>query len=130
MKNNIRIYDLLRQKLTSTTVIGEYENQKITVSQMLSIAAYCTKFIKDHFNVNERKYSDAIIALKTLELRLNNQNTNKLTTEQLKCVVDVIHEIADLHSQSDFSKQENEKIAFKLKALIDFYDKLQKEQSK
>lgn len=130
MKNNIRIYDLLRQKLTSTTVIGEYENQKITVSQMLSIAAYCTKFIKDHFNVNERKYSDAIIALKTLELRLNNQNTNKLTAEQLKCVVDVIHEIADLHSQSDFSKQENEKIAFKLKALIDFYDKLQKEQSK
>ncbi|MCI8603934.1 MAG: hypothetical protein HFE79_07300 [Ruminiclostridium sp.] len=97
---------------------------------MLSIAAYCTKFIKDHFNVNERKYSDAIIALKTLELRLNNQNTNKLTAEQLKCVVDVIHEIADLHSQSDFSKQENEKIAFKLKALIDFYDKLQKEQSK
>ncbi len=130
MKNNIRIYDLLRQKLTAATVIGEYENQKITVSQMLSIAAYCTKFIKDHFNVNERKYSDAIIALKTLELRLNNQNTNKLTAEQLKCVVDVIHEIADLHSQSDFSKQENEKIAFKLKALIDFYDKLQKEQSK
>lgn len=73
MKNNIRIYDLLRQKLTAATVIGEYENQKITVSQMLSIAAYCTKFIKDYFNVNERKYSDAIIALKTLELRLNNK---------------------------------------------------------
>lgn len=97
---------------------------------MLSIVAYCTKFIKDHFNINERKYSAAIIALKTVELQLNNQNTNKLTAEQLKCVVDVIHEIADLHSQSNFLKQKNEKIAFKLKALIDFYDKLQKENQK
>lgn len=130
MKSNITIYDLSRQRLTASTVIGEYENQKITVSQMLSIAAYCTKFIKAHFNVNERKYSFAIVALKMLELRLNNQNTDKLTAEQLKCVVDVIHEIADLHSQSDISKQENEKIAFELKALIDLYDKLKKEQSK
>lgn len=130
MKNNIQIYDLPRQRLTATTVIGEYGNQKITVSQMLSTAAYCTKFIKDHFDVNKGKYSIAIIALNILKLRLNNQNTDKLTAEQLKCVVDVIHEIADLHSQSDFSKQENEKIAFELKALIDLYDKLQKEQPK
>lgn len=130
MKSNITIYDLSRQRLTASTVIGEYGNQKITVSQMLSIAAYCIKFIKAHFNVDERKYSAAIIAIKMLELRLNNQNTDKLTAEQLKCVVDVIHEIADLHSQSDISKQENEKIAFELKALIDLYDKLQKEQSK
>lgn len=28
MKNNIRIYDLSRKKLTAATVIGEYENQK------------------------------------------------------------------------------------------------------
>ena len=45
-------------------------------------------------------------------------------------MVDVFHEIADLSTQSDIAKQENEKIATEIKMVIDFLDKLQKERQK
>lgn len=60
MFKGFRFYNLSRQKLTATTVLGEYGNQKITVSQMLTAAESCTKFIKDYFNVNKKPYSLAI----------------------------------------------------------------------
>lgn len=125
-----KIYNCSNIKFTSTTVLGEYDNRKITVSQMLTIAEYYTKFIRDNFDVNKRQYSLALTALKILKLRLNNQNPGKPTSEQLKSVVDVFREIADLHSQSEITKQENERIATELKMIIDFLDKLQKEKAK
>ena len=125
-----KIYDFSNQKLTGSTVLGEFEGQRITVSQMLTAAENCTKYIKEHFNVNQKAYSMTLIVMKILKLRLINQSTDKPTAEQLKCVVDVFHEIADMHAPSDISKQENEKIVFELKMIIDFWDKYQKEQPK
>lgn len=125
--NNFKIYDWSYQKLTSTTVLGEIDNQEITVSRMLFAAEYYTKFIREHFDVDEKPYSLTLIALNILKLRLNNQNPGKPTAEQLKSVVDVFHEIADLHSQPEITKQENERIANQLKMMIDILGKLQKE---
>ncbi len=130
MFKGFRFNNLSRQKLTATTVLGEYGNQKITVSQMLTAAESCAKFIKDHFNVNENPYSLAVIVLKLLKLRLNNQNTEKPTKEQLKCLVDVFHEIEDMKAQTDIEKRNNETIANEFKMIIDFLDKLQKESPK
>jgi len=125
MFKGFRFNNLSRQKLTPTTVLGEYGNQKITVSQMLTAAESCTKFIKDHFNENKKPYSLAIIVLNTLKLYLNNQNIGKPTKDQLKCLVDVLHEIEDLKAQTDTEKQKNEMIANELKMMIDFLDKEQ-----
>ncbi len=122
MFKGFRFKNLSRQKLTATTVLGEYENQKITVSQMLDAAKSCTKFIKEHFNVNEKPYSLAIIVLSTLKLYLNNQNIDKPAKEQLKCLVDVFHEIEDMKAQNDTEKQNNETIANRIKMMIDFLD--------
>ncbi len=97
---------------------------------MLADAKSCAKFIKDHFNVNDKPYSYAIIALNIMQLRLNNQIHDKLTAEQLKCVVDVFHEIEDMKAQTDIEKRNNETIANEFKMIIDFLDKLQKKSQK
>ena len=130
MIEKFRLYDFSNQKLTASTVLGEFEGQRITVSQMLTAAENCTKYIKEHFNVNQKAYSMALIVMRTLKLRLLNQNTDKPTAEQLKCTVDVFHEIADMQTQSDIVKQENEKISHELKMIIDFWDHYQKEPQK
>lgn len=118
------IYDLSNQVLTGTTVLGAYEGQKITVSKMLSVITSYIQFIKDHFDVNENnKYSIALAVLKVIKLRLNNNNNSKKpTAEQLKCLVDVFHEIADLQARSEVIKQANENKSVWLKAIIDFVE--------
>ncbi len=130
MVNKYMIYDLTNQKLYPTTVLGEFNNQKMTVSHMLTIIEYYVKFIKQHFDVNQRQYSLTLIALRISRLRLNNQNCRKPTAEQLKCVVDVFKEISDMHAQSEITKQENETKANELKLVIDLIDKIQKERQK
>ncbi len=127
MFKGFRFYNLCRQKLTATTVLGEYGNQKITILQMLTVAESCAKYIKDHFNINEKPYSFAIIVLNLLKLRLNNQNTEKPTKEQLKCLVDVFHEIEDMKAQTDIEKRNNETIANYFKMIIDFFYKEQQQ---
>jgi len=130
MIKNFNIYGFPPQNLTGSTILGEYDGHKVSVSQMLTATENCVKFIKKHFDVSEKPYSYAIIALNIIQLRLNNKNHDKLTAEQLSCVVDVFHEIADLSTQSDIAKPENAKIATEIKMVIDFLDKLQKERQK
>ncbi len=130
MIKNFNFYGFPQQNLTGSTILGEYDGHKIGVSQMLIAIENCVKFIKNHFNVKDKPYSYAIIALNIMQLRLNNKTHDKLTVEQLKCVVDVSHEIANLNSKSDIAKQENERTATELKMIIDFLDKLQKESQK
>ena len=130
MIKNFNFYGFPQQNLTGSTILGEYEGHKISVSQMLAATENCVKFIKKHFDVSEKPYSYAIIALNIIQLRLNNKNHDKLTVKQLRCVVDVFHEIADLHTQSDIVKQENERIATEFKMIIDFLDNIQKENQK
>lgn len=71
-------------------------------------------FIKNNFNVNERKYSITIIFLDSTRLALN-------ITEpiNLHIVVEVFHEIADLHSENAEQKRENEETAMVLDYLIE-----------
>ena len=115
-------FDFSKQQLTGTTVIGVYEGHKVTVSQMLSVITSYIKFIRDNFDVSDNnKYSIALAVLKIMKLRLNNNNNlKKPNAEQLKCLVDVFHEIADLQARSEVTKQANEKRAALSKAIIDF----------
>ncbi len=133
MVNKFKIYDFLNQELTASTILGEFEGQRITVSQMLTAidnCIRCIEYIKENFTVNQNTYSIALFAMKMLKRRLNNLKKDKLTVEQLKSTIDVFHEIADMQAKSDADKQKNEEIAFDLKMLIDFLDKYQKEQPK
>ena len=127
MIKNFNFYGFPQQNLTGSTILGEYDGHKISVSQMLIAIDNCVKFIKSHFNVKDNRYSYAIIALNIMRLRLYNKNHDKLTAEQVKCAIDVFHEIEDMKAQTDIEKRNNETIANEFKMIIDFLDKLQKE---
>ena len=76
-------------------------------------------FIKDNFDVDENRYSVTIIFLKSVQLVLNNGSADKPTKEDAHIIIDVIHEIADIHARNESEKKLNEEIAVSLNLLIE-----------
>lgn len=101
----------------ATTIIAIRENQKITVSDILKFIGYATDFIKVHFDVENKKYSQVLLFLKTVNLFYNNQSVKSPSTECLHFTLDVFHEILDMIYPN--LKKENAKIAITLNLMID-----------
>ncbi len=106
-------------KLQGSTVLATNGKENMTVSQMLKLTAYLIKFIKDNFDVDENRYSVTIIFLKSVQLVLNNGSADKPTKEDAHIIIDVMHEIADIHAKSEGEKKLNEEIAVALNLLIE-----------
>ncbi len=106
-------------KLQGSTVLAANGKDNLTVSQMLKSAEYLIKFIKDNFDVDEDRYSITIIFLKSVQLVLNNGSADKPTKEDAHIIIDVMHEIADIHAKSEGEKKLNEEIAAALSLLIE-----------
>ena len=106
-------------KLQGNTVLATNGKENLTVSQMLKSVEYLIKFIKDNFDVNENRYSVTIIFLKSVQLVLNNGSADKPTKEDAHIIIDVMHEIADIHAKSEGEKKLNEEIAAALSLLIE-----------
>ena len=106
-------------KLQGSTVLATNGKDNLTVSQMLKLTAYLIKFIKDNFDVDENRYSVTIIFLKSVQLVLNNGSADKPTKEDAHIIIDVMHEIADIHAKSEGEKKLNEEIAVALNLLIE-----------
>lgn len=106
-------------KLQGNTVLATNGKENLTVSQMLKSVEYLIKFIKDNFDVNENRYSVTIIFLKSVQLVLNNGSADKPTKDDAHIIIDVMHEIADIHAKSEGEKKLNEEIAVALNLLIE-----------
>ena len=106
-------------KLQGSTVLATNGKENMKVSQMLKSAAYLIKFIKDNFGVDESRYSVTIIFLKSVQLVLNNGSADKPTKEDAHIIIDVMHEIADIHAKSEGERKLNEEIAVALNLLIE-----------
>ena len=106
-------------KLQGSTVLATNGKENMTVSQMLMSAAYLIKLIKDNYDVDENRYSVTIIFLKSVQLVLNNGSADKPTKEDAHIIIDVMHEIADIHAKSEGEKKLNEEIAVALNLLIE-----------
>ena len=106
-------------KLQGSTVLATNGKENMKVSQMLKSAAYLIKFIKDNFGVDDSRYSVTIIFLKSVQLVLNNGSADKPTKEDAHIIIDVMHEIADIHAKSEGEKKLNEEIAVALNLLIE-----------
>ena len=106
-------------KLQGSTVLATNGKENMTVSQMLMSAAYLIKLIKDNYDVDENRYSVTIIFLKSVQLVLNNGSADKPTKEDAHIIIDVMHEIADIHAKSKGEKKLNEEIAVALNLLIE-----------
>ena len=68
-------------KLQGNPVLATNGKDTLTVSQLLKSAEYLIKFIKNNFDVDERRYSIAIIYLKSVQLVLNNVKADKPNKE-------------------------------------------------
>ena len=76
-------------------------------------------FIKDNFDVDEDRYLVTLIYLKSVQLVLNNGSADKPTKEDAHIIIDVMHEIADIHAKNESEKKLNEEIAVSLNLLIE-----------
>ena len=113
------LFTVPHEKLQGSTVLATNGKDNLTVSQMLKSAEYLIKFIKDNFDVDESRYSVTIIFLKSVQLVLNNGSADKPTKEDAHIIIDVMHEIADIHAKSEGEKKLNEEIAVALNLLIE-----------
>lgn len=113
------LFEVPHGKLQGSTVLATNGKENLTVSQMLKSAAYLIKFIKDNFDVDKHQYSITIIFLKSVQLVLNNGSADKPTKEDAHIIIDVIHEIADIHAKNESEKELNEEIAVSLNCLIE-----------
>ena len=109
-------------RLQGSTVLASNGKEYLTVSQMLNIVADFIKFIKEHFGMDEYKYSITISFLRSVQLVLNNGNADRPTKEQAHTITDVLHEIADMYAQSEEQKAKNEEIAVAIKCMIDILE--------
>ena len=114
-----QLFDIPYGNLQGSTVLATNGKENLTVSQLMNASTYFIKYIKDNFDVDEYKYSITIIYLKSVRLVLNNRNAEKPTKEDDHIIIDVLHEIADIHAKSDNEKKLNEEIAVALNCLIE-----------
>ena len=77
---------------------------------------------KEYFGMDEYKYLITISFLRSVQLVLNNGNADRPTKEQARIITDVVHEISDMHAQSEEEKEKNEEIAVAIKCLIDILE--------
>lgn len=115
------IYNVEPGHFTSTTILATRGDQKVTVSDILKTAGYINDFIKANFDVKDKKYSQTLLVLKTINLVLNNQHAKKPTVECMHYAVDVFHEIADMQVTCQKELRANAEIALALNALIDLF---------
>lgn len=113
------IYNIPAGRLQGNTVLATNGKEFLTVSQMMKAVTYFIKFIKNNFDVNEYKYSITLIYLQSLQLVLSGKKARKPKKEDVKHIVDVCHEIADLHSLNADEKKLNEERASALKCLVE-----------
>ncbi|MDE6529440.1 MAG: hypothetical protein K2K96_01550 [Lachnospiraceae bacterium] len=114
-----KLFEVPHGKLQGSTVLATNGKENLTVSQMLKSAEYLINFIKDNFDVDEFQYSITIIFLKSVQLVLNNGRADKPSKENAHIIIDVLHEIADIHAKNECEKELNEDIAVSLKCLIE-----------
>lgn len=113
------LFNIPHGRLQGSTVLVSNGKEYLTVSQMLKIVAHLIKLIKEHFGMDEYKYSITISFLRSVQLVLNNVNADKPTKEQAHTITDVLHEIADMYAKSEEEKVKNEEIVVAIQCLID-----------
>ena len=103
--------------------VGVVNGCSETVADMLKRIEYCISFIKANFDVDQKKYAETLKFLKFFEGYLKNKRPKMQSKQILHYVVDVVHEIEDMHAENDEIKKKNEEIALTLNMLIDLYER-------
>lgn len=113
------LFEIPYGRLQGNTVLATNGKDNLTVLQLLKSAEYLVRFIKDNFDVDEYRYSITITYLKSIQLVLNNGKADKPNKEDAHIIIDVMHEIADIHAKNDNEKKLNEEIAMSLNCFVE-----------
>lgn len=113
------LFEIPYGRLQGNTVLATNGKDNLTVLQLLKSAEYLVRFIKDNFDVDEYRYSITITYLKSIQLVLNNGKADKPSKEDAHIIIDVMHEIADIHAKNDSEKKLNEEIAMSLNCFVE-----------
>lgn len=70
------LFEVPRGKLQGSTVLATNGKENLTVSQLLKSVVYLIEFIKNHFDVDEYRYSVTLIYFESIQLVLNNRRVN------------------------------------------------------
>ncbi|MCM1496107.1 MAG: hypothetical protein NC089_09965 [Bacteroides sp.] len=113
------LFEIPYGKFQGNIVLATNGKDNLTVSQLLKSAGYLIKFIKNNLDVNEYRYSITLIFLMSVQLILNNGKADKPNKEDVHIIIDVMHEIADIHAKNDSEKKLNEEIAVSLNYFVE-----------
>ncbi len=91
-------------KLSNEDVIYSNQGKKLTVSDFLSVLDYAKKFSEAYLGVDCEKYSEALQAIKTVDLALHHKKEDKPLNKTLHLVNNILTECA-----RKAHKEENEK---------------------
>jgi len=86
---------------------------------MLNQIEYAVRFIRANFDIDQNKYKETLEFLKMCKLIFQNKSPGKPNKSMAHFVVEVFHEIQDLHAKNEAMRKENEKIALALDLLIE-----------
>ena len=115
------IFSVNPGQFTGTTILATRGEQRVTVSDILKATGYLNDFIKVNFDVTDKKYSETLLLLKTLNLVFNNQQVKEPSKERMHYAVDVIHEVVDMQATCSEERRANARIAITLNAMIDIF---------
>lgn len=122
-KTGIQRIDNMPKFFTPTFVLGVRNGKTVTVADMLNAIVYAIRFIKANFDVDQEKYAETLKFLKARKDFFENKQPKESKKETLHFVVDVFHEMEDMHAVNDDQKKVNEEIALALDLLIDIHTK-------
>lgn len=120
-KTEMQRIDNVPKYFVPTYVLGVRNGRSITVADMLNAIEYAICFIKANFGVDQEKYAQTLKFLKASKAFFENKRTTTSKKETLHFVVDVFHEMGDMHAVNDEQKKVNEEISLVLDLLIDIH---------
>lgn len=96
------------------------QGKKLTVSDFLSALGYAKKFSEAYLGVDYEKYSEALLAIKTVDLALHHKKEDKPLNKTLHLVNNILTECAKKAHENDKARRVVSGISLIIDLAIDF----------
>lgn len=101
-------------------IIYYNQDKELTVSDFLSALDYAKKFSEAYLGVNYEKYSEALLAIKTVDLALHHKKEDKPLNKTLHLVNNILTECAKKAHEDDKARRVVSGISLIIDLTIDF----------
>lgn len=116
--NAIRTIFFSPRKLSNEDVIYSTQDKKLTVSDFLSVLDYAKKFSEAYLGADYEKYSEALLAIKTVDLALHHKKEDKPLNKTLHLLNNILTECAKRAHEED-ENSDGKRIVSGISLIID-----------